>query len=394
MKTYLACGLVAALSSVAIAHPLNLRQDGTNSSLTCSFDRATAFKTLYVSNPPVSLRKKRACGSKDQPALSSSAAPSVAATSRRGGRPSTSSATRDIRTSSTMAPLTPAASEELRTSTTSIVASNTAAVDIEATTVTTAASSTATSSWDPPSSLATALDEVCEHEISTYSDALGFMNYGYDHLIDTEANIQYCVRWDSTKTVTAAQRASIETALQRSYNKWVEGALTGFDGFPYSTANVKVTGWATNDTALLEGDVADGVTIYSTADTDGIPQCDEACGRFFHYTDGDYSGCSGGDAARYDVSLWLTDDMDGAGAGGDWGQRIGTNYMLENLESENIHILLHEMGHTLALDDFYDWTPTGVTSFIMNAGSATEVTEFDAWMVRDWWRNLKSRYDL
>lgn len=94
-----------------------------------------------------------------------------------------------------------------------------------------------------------------------------------------------------------------------------------------------------------------------------------------------------------DQSLWLTDGFEG-GAGGDWGQRIGTDYFLEALSSENIHILLHEMGHTFALDDFYDWTPTGVTSFIMNAGSAMEITEFDAWMARDWWRNLKSRYSL
>jgi hypothetical protein len=67
---------------------------------------------------------------------------------------------------------------------------------------------------------------------------------------------------------------------------------------------------------------------------------------------------------------------------------------MDLLDTENIHIYLHEVGHTFALDDFYDWTPTGVTNFIMNAGSATEITEFDAWMARDWWRHLKSRYNL
>jgi hypothetical protein len=30
----------------------------------------------------------------------------------------------------------------------------------------------------------------------------------------------------------------------------------------------------------------------------------------------------------------------------------------------------------------------------MKAGSATEITEFDAWMLRDFWRHLKSRYDV
>lgn len=63
---------------------------------------------------------------------------------------------------------------------------------------------------------------------------------------------------------------------------------------------------------------------------------------------------------------------------------------MQNINAENIHIVLHEIGHTFALDDFYDWTPTGVTNFIMNAGRATEITEFDAWMARDWWRNLKA----
>lgn len=40
--------------------------------------------------------------------------------------------------------------------------------------------------------------------------------------------------------------------------------------------------------------------------------------------------------------------------------------------------------------DFYDWVPEGQTSFVMMAGSAFEITEFDAWMLRDWWRKLKA----
>lgn len=35
-----------------------------------------------------------------------------------------------------------------------------------------------------------------------------------------------------------------------------------------------------------------------------------------------------------------------------------------------------------------DWTPTGVENFIMLAGSAGEVTEFDGWMFRNWWYEL------
>ncbi|KAI1848597.1 hypothetical protein JX265_011549 [Neoarthrinium moseri] len=377
MKPTPTFGFVATLSTVALAQTLQGRQNATVSQFgTCKFDRTTAFQLLKASEKPVAQIKRRAC-SGGKRSKSSSAVSAVAPTSQ------SLSSSHDT----SMSIISSSASSS--TATSAVFVSMTDAI------VTTAASSTPTSAWQPPSSISAALEEVWEHEMSTYGRPLEFKNFGYDHLMDTQARIQYCVRWDSTQVVTAEQRDKLETALQRQYNKWVEGALAGFDGFPYSTANIKIVGWATNNTALFEGNVTAGVTLYSTTtDVDGIPQCDPACGRAIHYVDGDYSGCTGGNAARYDVSLWLTDGMDDSGFGGDWGQRIGTNYMLENLESENIEILLHEIGHTLALDDFYDWTPPGVSNFIMRAGSSAEVTEFDVWMVRDWWRHLKSRYNL
>ncbi|MET9965273.1 hypothetical protein ABZZ80_04940 [Streptomyces sp. NPDC006356] len=82
------------------------------------------------------------------------------------------------------------------------------------------------------------------------------------------------------------------------------------------------------------------------------------------------------------------------GAGGDWGQRVGQEYFTSALGQENIHIYLHEVGHTFGLDDFYDWSPTGQCCFLMKAGSAAQITEFDKWMFRDFWRHLKSRYGL
>lgn len=50
-----------------------------------------------------------------------------------------------------------------------------------------------------------------------------------------------------------------------------------------------------------------------------------------------------------DVSLWLTDGMNG-GAGGDWGERIGTDYFLGAIKQDSVHILLHEIGHGFGLD--------------------------------------------
>lgn len=158
--------------------------------------------------------------------------------------------------------------------------------------------------------------------------------------------------------------------------------MYGYDGFPFSKVNVKNVGWAVRDRNLLQGST-EGTTVYTDTDREGIPQCSEACGRFFHQN-GDYSGCSN---EHYDHGLWLTDGF-GGGAGGDWGQRIGTEYFLGTLGGGNAHILLHEMGHTFGLDDFYDWTPSGVPGFIMQAGASTQITDFDGWMLRNWWYEL------
>ena len=138
--------------------------------------------------------------------------------------------------------------------------------------------------------------QVWDHEVSTYSDALGFKNYGYDQVIAGNGSINYCVRWESTQTVTLAQRQNVETAVRRSFNKWIAG-LAGFDGWPYDTVDVNVVGWAVKDKALLEGDTT-GIDVYTTLDDAGAPQCDESCGRFFHQ-DGDYSGCASGADRHY-----------------------------------------------------------------------------------------------
>ncbi|KAI9925995.1 hypothetical protein MW887_004454 [Aspergillus wentii] len=220
-------------------------------------------------------------------------------------------------------------------------------------------------SWNPPSNLVTPLNEVWKHEMSTYSDPLGFKNYGFDQVIDGKGKINYCVRWESDGSVSLAQRESVEKVIRRSYNQWI-AKLAGFDGWPYESADVNVVGWAVKDESLLQGDTS-GIQVYTDTDDDGAPQCAPACGRFFHQ-DGDYASCDAGADRHYDQSLWLTAGFEG-GAGGDWGQRVGSDYFMQNMDSDNMHIYLHEVGHTFALDDFYDWTPTGQTSFIMNAGS-------------------------
>lgn len=165
------------------------------------------------------------------------------------------------------------------------------------------------------------------------------------------------MRWESDTSVTEDQRTKIASVLHEQYQRWFEWAY-GFDNFPFQEVSVSVVGWAVKDESLLEGST-DGIDVYTDVDAEGIPQCAEACGRFFNQ-ENDYSGCAGGAERHYDNSLWLTDGM-GGGAGGDWGQRIGSEYLLESLDLENIQILLHEIGHTYGLDDCKFWEPRPVS---------------------------------
>ncbi|KAF4902671.1 putative exoglucanase GH6D [Colletotrichum viniferum] len=228
--------------------------------------------------------------------------------------------------------------------------------------------------------------KVWAHYESTYDGAVTGNKYrGWNQLVATNGSLNICVRWDSSATVTAAQRSKIASAYAAQYQEWFKW-LHGYDGFPFAKVDVNVVAWAVKDASLVEGST-DGLDVYTTyKDGDGVPACATECDRAAHI-DGAFSGCKAGADRRFEHSLWLTDGLEG-GFGYDWGQQIGREYMIDNLDSESIHILLHEMGHTFGLDDFYDWTPTGVSNFIMLAGSSMEITDFDGWMYRNWWYEL------
>ncbi|KAF2844765.1 hypothetical protein T440DRAFT_512010 [Plenodomus tracheiphilus IPT5] len=217
--------------------------------------------------------------------------------------------------------------------------------------------------WNPPSNMVTALDQVWKQTMKENSQGLQDENWITDQLIANNGSINYC--------------------------KWFD-VLVGFEGFPLTTLDVNVVGYAVKNKDLLEGDLS-GLDVYTTTDGDGVPECDPRCYRAIHLNR-DFSQCPGGAKSRYDISLWLDDTLEAqfGGYGYNWGQELGPDYVLDNLETDNIHILLHEMGHGFGLLDFYDWVPHGQTNFVMMAGSAMEITEFDAWMLRDWWRKLKA----
>ncbi|WP_169944398.1 discoidin domain-containing protein [Microbispora sp. H11081] len=244
------------------------------------------------------------------------------------------------------------------------------------------------SDWSPPAALVAPLDEVRRHAEAASADPYGARDLAWDKILANGGSVNYCVRWDSTAPVSAELRDGIHAALARSFKKWTD-VMAGHNGWPYAEVPVKVVGWAVRDRALLQWS-DDSVDVYVGDMSEDAPQCAEPCARLSGEPDA-YPGCPGGASHHYDMSLWLTDGMAG-GMGGDWGQRVGTEYLTGNLGSDDIHILLHEIGHSFGLDDFYDWTPSGQCCFLMKAGSATSITEFDAWMLRDVWRSVKSRY--
>jgi hypothetical protein len=223
---------------------------------------------------------------------------------------------------------------------------------------------------------------------------LNFRNAILDQLMETGGTLNYCVRWESNATVSSTLRDQIEDALIRGVNEWFS-KLEGYDCFPYTEIPVKVVGWATRDRNLLSWS-DDSVPVYVNDIRENAPQCAEACGRFFHQQAGyTYPQCQGGIANHYDMSLWLTAGMQG-GAGGDWGQRVGSEYFVNSVTQEHQHIWLHEFGHGFGFPDYYNWSEwvpgVAVPNSVMVAGLASQVTDWDTWMLRHLWSNVKSRY--
>jgi hypothetical protein len=228
--------------------------------------------------------------------------------------------------------------------------------------------------WSPPAQYVQPLADVWAYTIGRQRQWQTFRNFEWDQIMNGRGTLSYCVRWESSAPVTAAQRDRIAVVLEQQYNKWML-AMTengqGWNGWPYPQVDIRIVGWAVRNRSTLQW-TDNSVPVYTGVnDAGGVPQCPASAG--------------------HSMSLWLTAGM-GGGTGGDWGQRLGSEYFLGALAQEDIHILLHEIGHGFGLEDFYDWSPTGVGGYVMKAGSATRITEFDKWMMRDWWRHLKPRY--
>jgi len=245
-----------------------------------------------------------------------------------------------------------------------------------------------------PDGLKTSVDWVWINRIKK-DNALDFYNSIHDQIVAEGGKLNYVVRWESKTKVTKDQRVKFEPMLNRAVASWVR-YLKGHDSFPYDTVPVKIVGWAVSSTAYLDTTgLAVPVYVNGGLESEGAtaPKGPDVCNRDEFHDRGTvnttYPDCKSPNQ-HYDMNLWGTDGMDG-GAGGDWGQRVGSSYILSVLDSPEPHIIEHEIGHGFMLPDFYeaaDLPPTGLPTAIMRAGNSAVVTPWDGWMVRRVWSEL------
>jgi len=223
------------------------------------------------------------------------------------------------------------------------------------------------------------------------------LNLIYDQIIAGDGTLNYVVRWQSYQTLTYSQRQKMEDMISRQINAWTKW-LVGFENWPYDEIDVNIVGWAVIDESVILDKHSDEV-VYTTCTSDSLhndnsaipallPYAPTENSRADHFADSNYKY----PGTRFDMYLWGTTGFVG-GAGGDWGQRISDTYILSVLDSEDAHIIEHEIGHGFGMTDFYEeyqcpeW-PEG-SSNIMVAGWANQVTDYDGWMLRYIWNKIK-----
>lgn len=232
----------------------------------------------------------------------------------------------------------------------------------------------------------------------------------FDQIVAGDGTLNFVVRWQSYKTVTYEQRQKFEKMASDCVNAWND-YLKGYDGWKYDHIDVNVVGWAVLDKSCLL-DLHDDEIVYdnliepydSQYDTsngvetipDKLPSAPAELWRFEHFTEKNYQY----PGTRFDMYLWCTQGFPAiGGAGGDWGQRMSDDAYLGMLDGQNLHVLEHEIGHGFGITDFYggegeqDGYPVGGFpgngTSIMMAGSSMEITDFDGWMLRYIWSQIK-----
>lgn len=234
----------------------------------------------------------------------------------------------------------------------------------------------------------------------------------FDQIVSGKGTINYVVRWQSYKTITYEQRKKFETLVSDSINAWAKW-LVGYENWPYDHIDVKIVGWAVIDKNCLL-DLHDDETVYTDTEfydaqydtsngfetiPDKLPNAPSGLSRFDHFSDTSYQ-YPGGLDKRFDMYLWATQGFPSiGGCGGDWGQRLSDDAYINMLDGTGLHVLEHELGHGFGMTDFYggegekDGFPPGGfpggENSLMMAGSAAKITDFDGWMLRYMWSQIK-----
>ena len=272
---------------------------------------------------------------------------------------------------------------------------------------------------DFPSQYQYAADWIWENRIMN-EDSLGMKskrwNTLFDQIIANKGQLNYVVRWHSMQTVTYEQRKAFESMVDTGINKWAD-ILVGYENWPYEHVKVNIVGWAVLDKSVMQDLHSDEVVWDNITEQEGdsslvskgvpaqIPCAPAELWTFNYFGDRShqYPGQS------FDMYIWATQNYgDYGGCGGDWGQRLSDNYYLAASSGSGFpHIYWHELGHGFGMTDFYggegesDGFPPGGFpgngTSIMMAGSSSEITDFDAWMLRYMWTKAAAqdgRFDL
>lgn len=211
-----------------------------------------------------------------------------------------------------------------------------------------------------------------------------------------KGSINYCVRWDSPTNLDIITASMFQGIIERHYNKWNRW-LEGYNCWPFKELKVKMVGWAAKDKSQFEWmDESLGPIYENVLDSSGVPQCPDACYRFYDSVNNLWSNTSACTGEPFDVSFWLNGDITN-GYGFDWGQQLSLNNTLKHLYDVNIMFLGHEIGHGFGLPDFYgpETKPSGeFPNSIMMAYSSTTITPSDGWLLRRILDHVRSRYEF
>ncbi|GMF50421.1 unnamed protein product [Phytophthora fragariaefolia] len=178
-------------------------------------------------------------------------------------------------------------------------------------------------------------------------------NWIMDHIVKNTGSLNYCVRWDSTEKLSKTTASKFQAMLERQYAAWNHW-LIGYDCWPYNEIKVNVVGFAVKDASLLDwSDDSLGTITVGDLDSDGVPQCDQKCYRFYDNGAGSWSDTSGCKGEPFDIALWPQQGLEG-GFGYDWGQEVNLENMLSSLNQDELVIVAHKIGHGFGLPDFYE----------------------------------------